>query len=128
MPLRILLVDDNVDTATNLSFLCESWGHKVRVAHDGPSAIEAALDFRPDALLLDIGLPSLDGFEVAERLRSLPEFARTFLIATTGYNHEKDRRRAREMGIDLYLVKPFDPWQLEGIFESCRPSSEAIPA
>ena len=128
MPLRILLVDDNVDTAASLSFLCQAWGHEVRLAYDGPSAIEAAHAFRPDAILLDIGLPRLDGFEVAERLRALPQFAQTFLIAATGYSHDKDRRRAREVGIDLYLVKPYDPWQLEAVFASCRSASAAVPA
>jgi CheY-like chemotaxis protein len=128
MPLRILVVDDNVDTAATLSRLCQVWGHQVCVAHDGPSAVEAALGFRPDAVLLDIALPRLDGFEVAERLRSLPGFGRTLLIATSGYNRERDHRRAREVGIDLYLVKPFDPWRLEEVFAARLPSAKAVPA
>jgi two-component system CheB/CheR fusion protein len=98
------------------------------VAHDGRSAIETAIDFRPDALLLDIGLPGLDGFEVAERLRCLPGFARTFIVAASGYGRDADRRRARDVGIDLYLVKPFDTGRLEEVFASCRPARRAVPA
>lgn len=127
MTFRLLIVEDNADTAGNLSLLCQSWGHEVHVAHDGPSAIEAALRIRPHAILLDIGLPRMDGFEVAERLRALPDFAHTFIVAASGYNRDRDRRRAREVGIDLYLVKPFDPWGLEEVFASyARP--DAIPA
>jgi len=70
----------------------------------------------------------MDGFEVAHRLRRLPDLARTLIIASSGYNGESDRCRASEVGIDLYLVKPFDPWQLEEILESHRTSLEAIPA
>jgi two-component system, chemotaxis family, CheB/CheR fusion protein len=128
MPLRILVVDDNADTAASLSFLCQSWGHEVCVAHDGPAAVEAARDFRPDALVLDIGLPGLDGFEVAKRLRSLPAFQRTLIVAASGYGREEDRRRARKVGIDLYLVKPFNPWRLETVFTARRPASETVPA
>lgn len=127
-PLRILIVDDNTDTAASLALLCTCWGHETCVAHDGPGAVAAALDFEPDAILLDIGLPRLDGFEVAQCLRARPEFARTFIIATSGYNGEDDRRLARAARIDLYLVKPFDAWQLESVLTSCQPSLAAIPA
>lgn len=126
--LRVLVVDDNVDTAESLAFLFRSWGHDVVVAHDGPSAIATALDFGPHAVLLDIGLPGLDGFEVAQRLRRLPDGDRTFIAAASGYNREKDLRRADEVGIDQYLVKPFDPFGLERVLESCRPLAGAIPA
>ena len=103
------------------------WGHEVRTTHDGPSALELAAEFRPDAVLLDIGLPRMDGFEVAERLRALPEFERTLIVGSSGYSRESDRRRAAEVGIDLYFVKPFDPWQLESILDSHRATLEADP-
>jgi two-component system CheB/CheR fusion protein len=87
-----------------------------------------ACDFRPDAVLLDIGLPRMDGFEVAARLRALPDFERILIVAASGYGGENDRLRASQVGIDLYLVKPFDPWQLAPILDSHRASSVAVPA
>jgi CheY-like chemotaxis protein len=126
-PLRVLIVDDNADAASSLAFLTRSWGHDVRVAHDGLAALAAAADFRPDAILLDIGLPKLDGFAVARHLRSLPDFARTFIVATSGYGRDKDRRRAAEVGFDLYLVKPYNPWRLEELLAGYRPD-EALTA
>jgi two-component system CheB/CheR fusion protein len=127
-PLRVLVVDDNADTAAIFAMLLRIWGHEVRTTHDGPSALELAQEFRPDAVLLDIGLPNMDGFEVAAHLRSLPEFARILIVGSSGYSRESDRRRAGEVGIDLYLVKPFDPWQLESILDSHRATLEAVPA
>ena len=127
-PLRVLVVDDNADTAASLAFLLEAWGHEARVAHDGPSAILAARAFRPGAILLDVGLPHLDGFEVARRLRSLPEFAQTPIIASSGYDGEEHRRRASEVGITLYLVKPIDPWRLADLLAPRRSPTEAVTA
>jgi CheY-like chemotaxis protein len=126
--LRILVVDDDVDTAAGMTFLFRSWGHEVQAVHDGPAAIDAAHEFQPQVIVLDIGLPHMDGFEVAQHLRSLRAFRGTFIAAVTGYCQERDRRQAREVGIDLYLVKPFDPWQLEEVFASRLSAGEAIPA
>ena len=126
--LRVLVVDDNVDTAKILAMLLRMWGHEVRTTHDGPSALEIARDFRPDAVLLDIGLPRMDGFEVAAELRSLPDFERILIVGSSGYSRDSDRRRAAEVGMDRYFVKPFDPWQLESILEAHRASIEAVPA
>ena len=81
-------------------------GHDVRTAHDGPTALEAALDYRPDVVLLDIGLPGLDGFEVAKRMRQQPILQKVVLVAMTGYGKESDRQRSQEAGFDHYLVKP----------------------
>jgi DNA-binding response OmpR family regulator len=128
VPLRVLIVDDNIDTAGSLALLLQMWGHAVRTTHDGLSAVEHSLEFRPDAVILDIGLPHMDGFEVAARLRALPEFERTLIVGSSGYSRESDRLRAAEVGINLYLVKPFDPWRLESILESHRATSLAIPA
>jgi DNA-binding response OmpR family regulator len=106
-PLKLLIVDDNVDTAVGLAtFLREKWRHNVRVSHTGQAGIHAALEFDPQVVLLDIGLPDLDGCDVARRLRSEERFAATPLIALTGYGGEADRERAARAGFDAYLVKP----------------------
>ena len=106
--LRVLFVDDNVDTVTTLALLVKESGHDVRTAFDGPTVLEAALDYRPNVVLLDIGLPGLDGFEVAKRLRQQPALQNAVLVAMTGYGQESDRRRSREAGFDHHLVKPGD--------------------
>ena len=97
-PLRVLVVDDNEDTAASLAFLSGAWGPEVRVAHDGPAALDAALEFRPDAVVLDVGLPRMDGFEVARRLRLVPGLERALLIASTGFSGEGDHLLAAEAG------------------------------
>jgi two-component system, OmpR family, response regulator len=127
-PLRVLVVDDNADTAGIFAMLLKMWGHEVKTTHDGPSALEAAREFRPDAVLLDIGLPRMDGFEVAAQLRSHPESGRVLIVGSSGYSRDSDYRRAAEVGIDKYFIKPFDPWQLESILEAHRASLDAIPA
>ena len=104
--LRVLVVDDNVDTATSLALLLRESGHDVFTAHDGLTALEAAIDYRPDVALLDIGLPGLDGFEVAKRMRQQPILQKAVLVAMTGYGKESDRQRSQEAGFDHYLVKP----------------------
>jgi CheY-like chemotaxis protein len=106
--LRVLVVDDNVDTVTTLALLVQESGHEVRTAYDGPAVLEAALDYRPNVVLLDIGLPGLNGFEVAKRLRQQPVLRNAVLVAMTGYGRESDRRRSQEAGFDHHLVKPGD--------------------
>ncbi len=107
---RILVVDDNVDAARSLSRLLERlYGQDVRVAHDGPEALAAADEFLPQVVLLDIGLPGMDGHEVARRLRGRPEFAGALIVALTGWGQEDDLARSREAGFDHHLVKPADP-------------------
>ncbi|MCI0671478.1 MAG: ATP-binding protein [Myxococcaceae bacterium] len=106
--LRVLVVDDNVDAAETLAELLGIWGISVRAVHDGISALEEASQFDPEVVLLDIGLPRIDGFEVARRLRSNPAHSRTLLIALTGYGQSEDRARAREAGFDHHLTKPVD--------------------
>ncbi|HEV3341531.1 MAG TPA: ATP-binding protein [Pirellulales bacterium] len=103
---RILVVDDNVDTTTTLGMLLAVERHVVKVAHDGPAALTAAQEFRPDVILLDIGLPRMDGYEVARRLRELAEMKAVLLVALTGYGQDEDRRRSAEAGFDSHLVKP----------------------
>jgi CheY-like chemotaxis protein len=106
--LRVLVVDDNVDAATALEMLVEECGHRVCTAHTGQAALAAALDYRPDVVLLDIGLPELDGFEVAKRIRQQSVLHNIVLVAMTGYGRDTDRQRSLEAGFDHYLVKPVD--------------------
>ncbi len=104
---RILVVDDNQMSAKTLGrVLTEFWGHEVAIAHDGPAALEKAAAFKPQVVLLDIGLPGLSGYEVARQLRAKPEFNATFLVALTGYGQADDRQRSFEVGFDEHLVKP----------------------
>ena len=106
--LRVLVVDDNVDTVTTLALLVTESGHDVRTAYDGSEVLEAALDYRPNVVLLDIGLPGLNGFEVAEQIRQQPTLKNIVLVAMTGYGQESDRKRSQEAGFDHHLVKPGD--------------------
>jgi PAS domain S-box-containing protein len=106
--LRILVVDDNVDAAKMLSMLVRATGHDVQTAHDGPTAVQAVLDYRPDVVLLDIGLPKMNGYEVAKRIRSEPVLENVVLVAMTGYGQDEDRQRSQEAGFNHHLVKPGD--------------------
>ena len=110
---RVLVVDDNVDAAATLADLLELWGHEVRVAHDGRLALEEVSRFQPEVVLLDIGLPQMDGDEEARRLGEQANRAGMRLDAVTGYGQEEDRRKARAAGFDDHLVKPVDPHRLE---------------
>ncbi len=111
-PLRILVVDDNVDMAKSLGTLLEQAGHTITTAHDGLEALATARSFQPDAIVLDIGLPGLDGYRVAEALRREPAFTHVRLVAVSGYGQDEDRRRAKAAGFDYHLVKPVDLSQL----------------
>ncbi len=118
--LRVLVVDDNVDAASTLAMLLKASGHEVRKAHDGPPALEIALDYRPQVVLLDIGLPSMNGFEVAKRLREQPELSSVVLIAMTGYGQDSDREQSRDAGFDHHLVKPADFSQVREILSAIK--------
>lgn len=113
LSLRVLVVDDNVDAAETLSLLLEMAGHHVRMAYDGSTALEAALAHRPHVVLLDIGLPGLDGFEVAIRLREQPTLKNVVLVAMTGYGQDSDLKRSQDAGFDHHLVKPADLGKLQ---------------
>ncbi len=95
-------------------------GYEVRMAFDGPSALREAERYRPDAVLLDIGLPGMNGYEVARSLRQRAAFRRTPLVAITGYGQDEDRRRSREAGFDLHLTKPVDPGELLAFVSGAR--------
>lgn len=105
-PRRVLLVDDSVDAAEAMSMLLETLGHEIRVTHDGPSALAMVDDFAPDVVILDIGLPGMDGFEVARQMRTRAVTKAALLIALTGYGAESDKQKARDAGFDHHLVKP----------------------
>lgn len=106
--LRMLIVDDNEDAAGSMALLQELRGHVTRTAPNGTEALRIAVEFIPQVVLLDIGLPGMDGFEVARRLRGLPAMKDAFLVALTGYGSQADRQRAKEAGFDEHLVKPAD--------------------
>ena len=114
-PLRLLVVDDNVDAAATLGMLLEACGYLVEVEHDSHRALERARQQRPDVALLDIGLPDMDGNELARRLRADAQTGAIVLVAVTGYGQEQDRRAAFEAGFDHHLVKPVDMDELAGL-------------
>jgi len=117
--LRVLVVDDNEDAADLLVTSVRLMGHLARVAHDGPTALRIAADFQPHVALLDIGLPVMDGYELAQRIRQDGRCAATRLIAVTGYGQENDVARARAVGFDLHLVKPVELQSVLQAVESC---------
>lgn len=111
----ILAVDDNRDSAASLAMMLELLGHEARATHDGERAIELAAELQPDLIFLDIGMPRVNGFEVARRIREQPWGRDVRIVMLTGYGQEEDRRLSREAGADDYLVKPVDPVELERI-------------
>lgn len=106
--IRVLVVDDNEDGAEMLAEILSIQGYSTRIAQDAPSALRVASEFSPQIAFLDIGLPIVDGYELAARLREIPELAKLHLIALTGYGQSEDRRRTREAGFHQHLVKPVD--------------------
>ena len=122
MSQRVLLVDDNVDSSEPLSLLLQARGHETRVSTDGEEAIALADDFRPDCVVLDLGLPRMDGYEVARRLRDRPYGADLVLVALTGWAGKDIRSKAAEAGFDYHLVKPVNWEELERIVEGAEPA------
>ena len=120
VPRRVLMIEDYADARDSLRALLELSGHEVREAADGPTGVELALRLQPDVVLIDIGLPGLDGYDVARRIRSAPQGHRIVLAAVTGYGQPEDRRRAEEAGFDAHLVKPVDPDQLTELLATRR--------
>ncbi|HET7797900.1 MAG TPA: ATP-binding protein, partial [Nevskia sp.] len=122
---RVLIVEDNADTARSLQMALGLAGHHVRVVDHGAAAMEAALQFEPEIVVCDVGLPGFSGYEVARQLRGNPKTAHALLIAVTGYGREEDRRLAREAGFDHHLTKPMDLAQLRRLFERPAAKSES---
>ncbi|MGC3969474.1 MAG: ATP-binding protein [Pirellulales bacterium] len=115
--LRVLIVEDNIGAAKTLAALMQKlWNHETLIVHDGLAAVDAAVEFRPDVIFLDVGLPGLSGYDVARRLREKPEFGRTLIVALTGYGQAEDKRRSREAGFDEHLIKPVAAASLEPLF------------
>ena len=123
--LRILIVDDDKDGADCLAMMLKMMGNETRTAHDGQEGIEAAEAFRPDVVLLDIGLPKLSGYEACRRLREQPRGKNIIIIAITGWGQDEDRRRSHEAGFDNHMVKPVDPTALMKVLADARSSDEA---
>jgi len=121
---RVLVVDDNVDAAEMLAELLGFLGHEVATVHDGLSAVERALTFRPDVVLLDLALPKLDGYGVFRRLREEPSLERTVVIALSGFGHETEKRRVQEAGFRHHLVKPVEIDELKNVFEGLSPAPD----
>jgi PAS domain S-box-containing protein len=121
---RILVVDDNRDTTATLALILERSGHHVHVAHDGLEAVHAAAAFRPDVVLLDIGLPKMNGFEVAKRIRQQRGKGDVALVAITGWGQQEDRRRAMEAGFDHHLTKPVELVALMQLLATLNPASQ----
>jgi len=113
--LRVLIVEDNLDAAEMLDRVVTSLGHLTTVAHDGATAVALAMQFVPDVMFLDIGLPVMNGYEVARTLRDVPELSGVHIAAVTGWGQEEDRRKAREAGFDSHFTKPLSPAALEGV-------------
>jgi DNA-binding response OmpR family regulator len=120
-PRRVLVVDDNTDAADSLAMLLEVRGDEVRIAYDGLEALEAEDVFRPDVVLLDIGMPKLSGYDVAKRIRE-SRGDMVLIVAITGWGQEDDRQRAREAGFDHHFTKPVDFEMLLGLIDRESPS------
>jgi two-component system CheB/CheR fusion protein len=119
--LRILLVEDEIDAAETTARLLQMYGHDVRVAGDGPAALQAARDEVPDVVLLDLGLPGMDGYQVAQRLREQQAKKRLLVIAISGYGRDSDERlKSYQAGIDLHLTKPVEVQELQRFLERFR--------
>jgi PAS domain S-box-containing protein len=127
-PLQLLVVDDNVDAAESLAMFLRMQGHEVYVAYDGGAAFEAAQLQAPDVVLLDIGLPVLTGYEVAEQLKQREGTPKSIVVALTGYGREVDRERARVAGFDYYLVKPVDPAKLLRLLAKIAAGPKNLPS
>jgi PAS domain S-box-containing protein len=125
---RVLVVDDNRDSALSLATFLGMAGHDTRTAHDGREALEACASSWPQVVVLDIGLPGMSGYEVAREIRARPGGERLLLVAVTGWGQAEDRRRSREAGFDVHLVKPVDPVELESLLIHPRPAAGAETA
>jgi len=119
---RVLVIDDDRDVADSLAILLESLGATVHKAYDGPAGVSAIDGFDPDLIFVDIGMPGVDGYETARRIRRVGEGCRFRLVALTGWGQEEDRRRAKEAGFDLHLTKPASLETLERLLQGVHPA------
>jgi CheY-like chemotaxis protein len=130
--LRVLIVEDNLDAAEMLDAAVSQLGHTTRLAHDGATAVALAGQFTPDLVLLDIGLPVMNGYAVSQALRAQPEFDRVHIAAVTGWGQDEDRRKAREAGFDSHFIKPLAPVTVEELLgrvaQALTGDQEAAPS
>lgn len=118
---RILVVDDNQDSVRLTELLLRAWGHQVKVAYQGATALALAAEYQPEMVLLDIGLPGMNGYEVAQRLKATPGLNPPVLVAVTGYGYPEDRQRSQQAGFDYHLTKPVDPQTLRDVIAAGLP-------
>jgi CheY-like chemotaxis protein len=121
----VLVVDDNVDSAQSLSMLLRTVGHDTRCAHDGEAAVEAAVTWNPDVVLLDIGMPKMDGYEACRRIRANRPDASLRLVALTGWGQDHDRAQSKAAGFAGHLVKPVSFAELRALIETPRSAPSA---
>jgi CheY-like chemotaxis protein len=120
-PCKVLLAEDHADSADCIAKMLKLWGHEVRVVGDGPAALAAAEEFVPDVMLLDIGLPGMNGYEVAKKLRGQAALNETLIVALTGFGREEDRERAFDAGFNCHVTKPIEPEALRKLVSQiCR--------
>lgn len=124
-PLRVLVVDDNVDAALIQAALVRLWGHEVASCTRGSEAYEMAMNFRPDAILLDLGMPGVTGFDVLHRIQQQPDLQSVFVVALTGYGAPSDLEQTAAAGFDLHLVKPVPADLLKSILDGVRGTLQA---
>jgi two-component system CheB/CheR fusion protein len=124
-PLSTLIVDDSVNTAASLAMLVEGWGHRAMVAHDGPTALRLAAENSFDVVFLDVGMPQMTGWELAERLRQLPTTADAYLVVISGYGQTLNQVVSQTAGCDLHLVKPTEPEVLRVLLNSRQKAKQA---
>jgi len=120
---RILIADDNTDVVEAFEVMLRMLGHEVEIAHDGIQALEIAERSHPEVIVLDIGMPQLNGYDAARRIRQMPWSENAVLIALTGWGDEKDRRKSEDAGFDVHLVKPVDPVTLGNLLDTIEPQS-----
>jgi CheY-like chemotaxis protein len=125
--MRVMFVDDSLDNLELFSLLMTTWGHAAVVLQDSTLALSTALDFLPEVAFLDLGMPDVDGWEIARELREHTALKGTFLIALTGYSREEDRAKSQAAGFDLHLLKPVDLEEIETILKKLSQSESGAP-
>lgn len=116
--LCVLIVDDCPDTTATLAMLLRAWGHRAHVANEACAALKSAAAYRPDVVILDVGMPHMNGWDLAQRLRAVPGLDGVYLVVVSGYSSEDDRRHSKEAGCDLHLAKPVEPEELRRLLEA----------
>jgi CheY-like chemotaxis protein len=119
---RILVADDNLDAASSLGMLLEMMGHQVCIVHDGVKAVERAATFHPDIILLDLGMPQLNGYEACARIREQPSNKKTLIVALTGWTQDDKKQRSQQAGFDFHLIKPVELPALEKLLRDYPPN------